>query len=127
MGKKTSNVSDKIISLGKTLVGIATECGYCYCETDTFYTYDLYIATKEFDPRSGKGIVFELSFVGQHKWRIGYLHSYKDEDLSYHCFKDNEMDYNKEVSVWTKYIQNYSKKIKKKSIFDREQKIKEDF
>jgi hypothetical protein len=87
----------------------------------------LYIATKEFDPSSGKGIVFELSFVGKHKWRIGYLHSYKDEDLSYHCFKDNEMDYNKEVSRWTKYIQNFSKKMKKKSIFEREQKMKEDF
>lgn len=124
MGKKTSNVSDKVISLGKTLIEFAKQCDYVYSETNNIYTYGLDIVARQFNKYAS---IFSLQMVGKHKWEISYLNSYKDEDVSYHYFKDNEMDYNKEVSRWTKYIQNFSKKMKKKSIFDREQKIKEDF
>lgn len=124
MGKKTSNVSDKVISLGKTLIEFAKQCDYVYSETNNIYTYGLDIVARQFNKYAS---IFSLQMVGKHKWEISYWNSYKDEDVSYHYFKDNEMDYNKEVSRWTKYIQNFSKKMKKKSIFDREQKIKEDF
>ena len=127
MGKKTSNVSDKIISLGKTLIEFAKQCDYPYSETSNFYTYGLEIVARGFHLGDKYAYIFGLHSVGKHRWEILYWKSYKDEDLSYHCFKDNEMDFNKEVSIWTKYIQNFSKKMKKKSIFEREQKIKEDF
>lgn len=125
--KKTSNVSDKVISLGKTLIEFAKQCDYVYSETSNFYTYGLDIVARQFILGDKYASIFSLGQVGKHKWEISYWKSYKDEDLSYHYFKDNEMDYNKEVSFWTKYIQNFSKKMKKKSIFEREQKIKEDF
>lgn len=127
MGKKTSNVSDKVISLGKTLIEFAKQCDYVYSETNNIYTYGLDIVTRQFNLGDKYAAIFILQTVGKHKWEIRYWKSYKDEDVSYHYFNDNEMDYNKEVSIWTKYIQNYSKKMKKKSIFEREQKIKEDF
>jgi hypothetical protein len=127
MGKKTSNVSDKVISLGKILIEFAKQCDYPYSETSNIYTYGLHIIRKKVGPGVKHAHIFMLDNVGKHNWKISYFKSYKDEDFSYHYFKDNEMDYNKEVSIWTKYIQNYSKKIKKKSIFEREQKMKEDF
>lgn len=125
--KKTSNVSDKVISLGKILIEFAKQCDYVYSETSNIYTYGLDIVPRQFILGDKYASIFTLEQVGKHNWEISYWKSYKDEDLSYHYFKDNEMDYNKEVSRWTKYIQNFSKKIKKKSIFEREQKIKEDF
>lgn len=125
--KKTSNVSDKVISLGKTLIEFAKQCDYVYSETSNIYTYGLDIVAKQFVLGDKYASIFSLEQVGKHKWEISYWKSYKDAVPSYHYFKDNEMDYNKEVSIWTKYIQNYSKKMKKKSIFEREQKIKEDF
>lgn len=125
--KKTSNVSDKVISLGKTLIEFAKQCDYVYSETSNIYTYGLDIVARQFNLCDKYAAILSLQTVGKHKWKISYWKSYKDEDVSYHYFKDNEMDYNKEVSIWTKYIQNYSKKMKKKSIFKREQKIKEDF
>lgn len=125
--KKTSNVSDKVISLGKVLIEFAKQCDYPYSVTNNIYTYSLEIVARQFNYSDRYAYIMGLHSVGKHKWEISYWNSYKDEDLSYHYFKDNEMDYNKEVSRWTKYIQNYSKKMKKKSIFDREQKIKEDF
>lgn len=127
MSKKTSNVSDKVISLGKILIEFAKQCDYVYSETNNIYTYGLDIVTRKFILGDKYAAIFSLEQVGKHKWEISYWNSYKDEDLSYHYFKDNEMDYNKEVSRWTKYIQNYSKKMKKKSIFEREQKMNEDF
>lgn len=125
--KKTSNVSDKVISLGKILIEFAKQCDYVYSETSNIYTYGLDIVPRQFILGDKYASIFTLGQVGKHNWEISYWKSYKDEDLSYHYFKDNEMDYNKEVSRWTKYIQNFSKKMKKKSIFEREQKIKEDF
>lgn len=127
MSKKTSNVSDKVISLGKTLIEFAKQCDYVYSETSNIYTYGLDIVTRQFNLGDKYAVIFILQTVGKHKWEISYWKSYKDEDVSHHYFKDNEMDYNKEVSRWTKYIQNFSKKMKKKSIFEREQKMKEDF
>jgi hypothetical protein len=127
MGKKTSNVSDKVISFGKILIEFAKQCDYVYSETNNIYTYGLDIVTRKFILGDKYASIFSLEEVGKHNWEISYWKSYKDEDLSYHYFKDNEMDYNKEVSRWTKYIQNFSKKMKKKSIFEREQKMKEDF
>lgn len=127
MGKKTSNVSDKVISLGKTLIEFAKQQDYPYSETNNIYTYGLEIVARQFNFGDKYAYIFGLHNVGKHKWEIRYWKSYKDADLAYHCFKDNEMDFNKEVSIWTKYIQNFSKKMKKKSIFEREQKIKEDF
>lgn len=125
--KKTSNVSDKVISLGKILIEFAKQCDYVYSETSNIYTYGLDIVPRQFILGDKYASIFSLEQVGKHNWEISYWKSYKDEYLSYHYFKDNEMDYNKEVSRWTKYIQNFSKKMKKKSIFEREQKIKEDF
>lgn len=125
--KKTSNVSDKVISLGKILIEFAKQCDYLYSETSNIYTYGLDIVARQFSFGNKYAAIFSLQMVGKHKWEISYWKSYKDEDPSHHYFKDNEMDFNKEVSIWTKYIQNYSKKMKKKSIFEREQKIKEDF
>lgn len=125
--KKTSNVSDKVISLGKILIEFAKQCDYVYSETSNIYTYKLTIISRQFSLGDKHALIFDLRSFGKHKWEISYWKSYKDEDLSYHYFKDNEMDYNKEVSRWSKYIQNFSKKMKKKSIFEREQKIKEDF
>lgn len=125
--KKTSNVSDKVISLGKTIIEFAKQCDYVYSETSNIYTYGLDIVARQFILGDKYASIFSLNQVGKHNWEISYWKSYKDEDVSYHYFKDNEMDYNKEVSRWTKYIQNFSKKMKKKSIFEREQKIKEDF
>ena len=127
MDKKTSNVSDKVIGLGKTLIEFAKQCDYPYSVTSNIYTYGLDIVARQFSYGNKYAFILGLHSTGKHKWEISYWNSYKDEDLSFHYFKDNEMDYNKEVSRWTKYIQNYSKKMKKKSIFDREQKIKEDF
>jgi len=127
MCKKTSNVPDKVISLGKTLIEFAKQCDYIYSEISNIYTYGLDIVSRQFILGDKYASIFSLEQVGKHNWKISYWNSYKDEDLSYHYFKDNEMDYNKEVSRWTKYIQNFSKKMKKKSIFEREQKIKEDF
>ena len=127
MGKKTSNVSDKVISLGKTIIEFAKQCDYVYSETSNIYTYELGILRRKVTLGDKSAYIFRLHNVGKHKWEISYWNSYKDEDFSCHYFKDNEMDYNKEVSRWTKYIQNYSKKMKKKSIFEREQKMQEDF
>lgn len=127
MGKKTSNVSDKVISLGKTLIEFAKQCDYPYSENNIIYTYELNIVRRKVTLGVKSAYIFRLHNVGKHKWKISYWKSYKDEDFSYHYFKDNEMDYDKEVSRWTKYIQNFSKKMKKKSIFEREQKMQEDF
>lgn len=127
MCKKASNVSDKVISFGKTLIEFAKQCNYPYSETNTIYTYELCILRRMYTLSDKSADIFSLDNVGKHNWKISYWKSYKDEDFSYHYFKDNEMDFNKEVSRWTKYIQNFSKMMKKKSIFEQEQKIKEDF
>ena len=127
MGKKTSNVSDKVISLGKILIEFAKQCDYVYSETSNIYTYGLKIIARQFILGDKYASIFTLEQIGKHNWKISYFKSYKDEDFSYYYFKDNEMDYNKEVSIWTKYIQNFSKMTKKKSIFEREQRMKEDF
>lgn len=125
--KKTSNISDKVISLGKILIEFAKQCNYLYSENSGNYNYALLIVASQFILGDKNSSILCLTNVGKHKYRISYWQSYKDEDQSYHYFKDNEMDFNKEVSRWTKYIQNFSKMMKKKSIFEREQKIKEDF
>lgn len=125
--KKTSNISDKVISLGKILIEFAKQCNYLYSENSGNYNYALLIVASQFILGDKNSSILCLTNVGKHKYRISYWQSYKDEDQSYHYFKDNEMDFNKEVSKWTKYIQNFSKMMKKKSIFEREQKIKEDF
>lgn len=125
--KKTSNISDKVISLGKILIEFAKQCNYLYSENSGNYNYSLLIVASQFILGDKNSSILCLTNVGKHKYRISYWQSYKDEDQSYHYFKDNEMDFNKEVSRWTKYIQNFSKMMKKKSIFEREQKIKEDF
>ena len=137
---KNSNISDKVISLGKILIEFAKQCNYLYSENSGNYNYALLIVASQFilgDKNSSILCLTNVEYlvsmnaantnVGKHKYRISYWQSYKDEDQSYHYFKDNEMDFNKEVSKWTKYIQNFSKMMKKKSIFEREQKIKEDF
>lgn len=125
--KKTSNISDKVISLGKILIEFAKQCNYLYSENSGNYNYALLIVASQFILGDKNSSILCLTNVGKHKYRISYWQSYKDEDQSYHYFKDDEMDFNKEVSRWTKYIQNFSKMMKKKSIFEREQKIKEDF
>lgn len=125
--KKTSNISDKVISLGKILIEFAKQCNYLYSENSGNYNYALLIVASQFILGDKNSSILCLTNVGKHKYRISYWQSYKDEDQSYHYFKDDEMDFNKEVSKWTKYIQNFSKMMKKKSIFEREQKIKEDF
>lgn len=125
--KKTSNISDKVISLGKILIEFAKQCNYLYSENSGNYNYALLIVASQFILGDKNSSILCLTNVGKYKYRISYWQSYKDEDQSYHYFKDNEMDFNKEVSRWTKYIQNFSKMMKKKSIFEREQKIKEDF
>lgn len=125
--KKTSNISDKVISLGKILIEFSKQCNYLYSENSGNYNYALLIVASQFILGDKNSSILCLTNVGKHKYRISYWQSYKDEDQSYHYFKDNEMDFNKEVSRWTKYIQNFSKMMKKKSIFEREQKIKEDF
>ena len=118
--KKTSNISDKVISLGKILIEFAKQCNYLYSENSGNYNYALLIVASQFILGDKNSSILCLTNVGKHKYRISYWQSY-------HYFKDDEMDFNKEVSRWTKYIQNFSKMMKKKSIFEREQKIKEDF
>ena len=46
--KKTSNVSDKVISLGKVLIEFAKQCDYPYSVTSNIYTYGLDIVARQF-------------------------------------------------------------------------------
>ena len=90
--KKTSNVSDKVISLGKTIIEFAKQCDYVYSETSNIYTYGLDIVARQFILGDKYASIFSLNQVGKHNWEISYWKSYKDEDVSYHYFKDNEIE-----------------------------------
>ena len=110
MGKKTSNVSDKVISLGKTLIEFAKQCDYVYSETSNIYTYGLNIVARQFTLGDKFASIFSLEEVGKHNWEISYWNSYKDEDLSYHYFKDNDFIIVKKVNlniIKEKQIKNY--------------------
>ena len=128
MEKKYNNVPDKIIKFGEQISAVAKEYDYDCVSTNDIFRYHLIVMEKTgFSAGTGLGLIFILGSQKKHLWCIKYLKSYKDNGLSEVCFNEKDFDYEKEVQKWTKYIRKYSQKIKKKSIFERTEKLQEDF
>ena len=128
MEKKYNNVPDKIIKFGEQIMAVAKEYDYDCVHTNDIFRYHLIVMEKTgFAADTGLGLIFILGSQKKHLWCIRYLKSYKDNGLSEVYFNEKDFDYEKEVQKWTKYIRKYSQKIKKKSIFERTEKLQEDF
>jgi hypothetical protein len=126
MSKKLNDVPDGVIKIGKEVLKIVKTENYEYSEVNNVYSYYMHVVSEELRQMMlGTRLVFALMRTKKHIWQIQYWKAL--DKMSVYEFDDRTVDLEKQVQLWTKYIKNFKLKMKKKCIFERTQKMREDF